>query len=457
MNPRDDGLRLLECVQFAAEQFLSAANCDAAVPSVLAEIARTAHVDAVTVFQSAPAGDKQAQPTARFHYGEVPAELAECSHHRPVQAHLTIPLKVQGSDWGALCIADATPERQWTDAEQTTFRAIANMLGAAIARQRTESAVLDAKTTLELRVNERTRELTAEVAARQSAHAALAEAQSRLLQASHRAGMAEVATGVLHNVGNVLNSVNVSITLARQKIRDSEVSSLVRVADLLEKHPHDIGAFLTEDPKGKVIPRFLIQIARHLDASCSTIVDELDHCTRNVSHIKEIVSVQQNYASASGLVENVAPEQLVEDALQINMAALERRHVHVVRAYKAVPNLLVDKHKALQILVNLVSNARYALDNSSEPRKELTVAIYNGDGRVKIAVVDNGVGISPDNLTRVFAHGFTTRKDGHGFGLHSGAIAAREMGGLLRASSEGPNCGATFTLELPIPKDKTPL
>jgi signal transduction histidine kinase len=123
----------------------------------------------------------------------------------------------------------------------------------------------------------------------------------------------------------------------------------------------------------------------------------------------------------------------------------------VIREYDAQsPEITVEKHKALQILVNLIRNAKYACDESGSTDKRLTLRVYNGGGRVRIAVIDNGVGIPAENLVRIFNHGFTTRENGHGFGLHSAALAARELGGVLRVHSEGPGRGAAFTLELPL-------
>jgi C4-dicarboxylate-specific signal transduction histidine kinase len=160
--------------------------------------------------------------------------------------------------------------------------------------------------------------------------------------------------------------------------------------------------------------------------------------------------MQQSYAKVSGVLDSLSPISLVEDALRINDAALARHHVHVVLEYAEVPDVLVDRHKALQILVNLLHNAKHALQEMDRPDKQLVVAVAgNGADRVRIIVRDNGIGIPPENLTRIFAHGFTTKKEGHGFGLHSSALAAKEMGGSLNAHSDGPYRGATFTLELP--------
>jgi signal transduction histidine kinase len=162
--------------------------------------------------------------------------------------------------------------------------------------------------------------------------------------------------------------------------------------------------------------------------------------------------MQQTYASFGGVKEMIDVVHLVEDSLRINAGALSRDEVEVVREFESVPILNVEKHKILQILVNLLRNAKYACDESGRADKRLTLRVANGEGRIRISVIDNGVGIPPENLTRIFNHGFTTRKDGHGFGLHSSALAAKEMGGSLTVHSDGPGQGASFTLELPLPE-----
>jgi len=280
----------------------------------------------------------------------------------------------------------------------------------------------------------------------------------QMLTLSRQAGMAEVATGVLHNVGNVLNSINVSNNLIREKLRGSEVTTLVKLGILLQQHEADLPVFLTTDPKGRLVPSFIIQLASQLQAEHAFLQQEQDQLTFNLDHIKEIVALQQNYARVSGFLEQVSISSLVDDALQLNVAGLSRHEVQIVRQYDDVPPATVDKHKVLQILVNLVHNAKYALDDSIRQDKRLTVGVsMNGNERVKITVSDNGVGIPPENLTKIFSHGFTTRENGHGFGLHSGANAAKEMGGQLSVHSEGVGQGATFTLDLPLvsPKKST--
>ena len=314
-----------------------------------------------------------------------------------------------------------------------------------------------AKDKLEARVEERTRELQAQVKAREKAHAELAQAQRNLMLASRRAGMAEVATGVLHNVGNVLNSVNISTTLLLDQTRHSKTNSLVSAANLLKEKNGDLAAYLTSDPKGKLMPLFFVQVAEQLQREQANALEELQQLHKNVEHIKDIVAMQQSYAHVAGVVEKVTLESIVEDALRMNTEAMERHGVTVIRQFANLPELLVDKHKVLQILINLIRNAKYALDDCKEQEKRITITTTRTDGeQAMLRVQDNGVGIPTENLTRIFAHGFTTRANGHGFGLHIGALNARELGGSLVAASEGPGRGATFTLIVPFSPPSNP-
>ena len=289
-----------------------------------------------------------------------------------------------------------------------------------------------------------------DITERKEAEAKLEAMHSALLNASRQAGMAEVATNVLHNVGNVLNSVNVSTGLIVEQVKKSRGENLARVVALLQSHAPDLGTYLTTDPKGRHVPTYLAQLAEQLLADQRAVVGELDSLQRNVEHIKEIVAMQQSYARFGGVKELINVVDLVEDGLRMNEGALGRHRVEVVREFEKVPPLNVEKHKVLQILVNLLRNAKHACQDSDRDDRRLTVRVSNGAGRVRISVVDNGVGIPSENLIRIFNHGFTTRKTGHGFGLHSGALAAKEMGGALEVHSDGPGQGAVFTLELPV-------
>ncbi len=277
----------------------------------------------------------------------------------------------------------------------------------------------------------------------------LADTYKSLLDGSRVAGMAEVATGVLHNVGNVLNSVNVSVNLLAENLQGSRIGNVAKLSALLHEHADDLGTFLASDPRGTRVLPYLDTLADHLTGEQQRFLAEVDSLRQNVDHIKDIVSMQQEYAKVMGVVEELAPADLIEDALRMNAAALTRHDVTLVREIAPSPPVLVERPKVLQILINLIRNAKYALDEGGQPDKRMTVGLAPGARSVRVIVSDNGIGIPPENLGRVFTHGFTTRKDGHGFGLHSSAVAAKEMGGSLAVHSDGPGRGATFVLELP--------
>lgn len=302
--------------------------------------------------------------------------------------------------------------------------------------QKRDAALETVHHDLERRVEERTKDL-------QLAH-------RQLVDISRQAGMAEVATSVLHNVGNVLNSVNVSANLIAEHVQRSKASDLERVTALLRDHERDLGTFITADARGKHVVPYLISLSEHLRAEQAAVIGEIESLRANIEHIKDIVTMQQGYARVSGVKEVVNVADLVEDSLRLNAGALSRHGVEVVRHFEDKPVINIDKHKVLQILVNLIRNAKHACDDSGRADKRVTLRVVSEGGHAKISVMDNGVGIVPENLTRIFSHGFTTRKDGHGFGLHSGALAARELGGSLSVHSEGIGEGAAFTLELPL-------
>ena len=304
-------------------------------------------------------------------------------------------------------------------------------------RQR-EEALRRANEGLEQRVKERTRELE--------------QVHAQLVRTARQAGMAEVATNVLHNVGNVLNSVYTSTQVARERARGLRLEHVGRVAGMLQERQADIAAFLTQDVRGRNVMPFLEKLGSHLLKERQEIVSLLEDVSRYTEHIGEIIKVQQSYARTPRLHEPVQVAELVEDALRINDAALTRHQVKVERHLAPLPPVPTDKHKVLMILVNLVSNAKHALDDNPPERRVLTVKLEQLlPERIRVSIQDNGVGIQQELLTRIFQFGFTTRDEGHGFGLHSSAIAAQELGGSLTAHSDGPGRGATFTLELPCP------
>jgi len=484
--------RILECVRQAAQAFLMSPDWNGVLREVLAGLGEAARVSRIDVFSlarmtgghwqavhshawSSPAlaaaGVPPGPAERPWQPGEIDALIEQIkgrgSLAGPVgqldpgmrvlieplgfSSLILTPVLVDGTLWGILCLGECRGERHWTDAEQDSLRAIADMLGATIARHRVQAQLLEAKETLEQRVLERTNELQDQVRAKEQANAELAKAQQSLIDLSRQAGMAEVATGVLHNVGNVLNSVNVSTTLIRDRLRHSEVSSLKELSQLLRQHEADLPGFLTADARGSLVLPFLFQLSDQLQTENQQLLLEQDHLIQNIDHIKEIVRMQQGLATISGYLEPLALPALVDQVIGLSTEAFLRHRIELVRDYADAPTFMLDKHKVMQILVNLLQNAKQALKESGREGRRLLVSIACREPhQVDIAVQDNGIGIPPENLTRIFSHGFSTRKDGHGFGLHVGALAAKEMGGRLSVHSDGDGKGATFTLRLPL-------
>jgi signal transduction histidine kinase len=291
-------------------------------------------------------------------------------------------------------------------------------------------------------LEERVRERTAELAALSKKMAAI----------SRKAGMAEVANSVLHNVGNVLNSVNVSVSLVSERLRDTPLADLPNVAELLRTNAADLGAYFKNDPAGRQVPGFVEMLSKHWVTEHGVLVGELARLENNVQHIKEIVNRQQSLSGVSGVVEEVLLPELIEDALAIHADTLKNARVVVHRQFADGPRSICDRVKLTQILVNLIGNAQESLAESLEAERSLTLrTALDGDGGVEIRVIDTGVGIVPEVLEGLFTYGFTTKKGGHGFGLHASALAAHDMGGTLRAESDGRGRGATFIVHLPRP------
>lgn len=276
----------------------------------------------------------------------------------------------------------------------------------------------------------------------------------QLVTASRDAGRAEVATGVIHNVGNVLNSVNASAALISRTLQESKLGNLGKALALFREHGDDLGTFLASDERGQRLPGYLIKLAEALISEQSAIAEELRLMERSIEHIRQIVQMQQSYARCAVILEPVRPTDIMEDALRVNLVSFDRHNIKVRQEYQEIGAVRIDKHKVLQILINLISNAKNSIIHKPPAERIIAPRIFSleidGARTVRFQIADNGVGIKPENMTKIFSNGFTTRMDGHGFGLHSSANAAREMGGTLSVVSDGPGLGAVFTLDIPI-------
>lgn len=479
--------RIVESVRFTAQSLQGATQWSEVIDHILSKIGQSASASRVLVAESHLSPENVALGSIRFEWTapDVPAwrdsfqnrdlgkeglktiedRLAlgemiivhgqntdwQVARPMPPLSELIAPILVGSILWGTLVVHDCESDREWHEVERDSVRAVVEMLGATIVRQNALQALFEAKTELEDRVIARTRELQEQMGAKDRANAELEEAQKRLIELSRLSGMAEVATGVLHNVGNVLNSINVSSTLIADRLRTSRVSQLKDLARLLREHETNLGDFLLHDASGQRILPYLEKVSQHLVQERDELCAELEGLVQHVAHVKDIVSMQQTYARTSGVLEKIAFHTLIEDALRITRTEMDRHGVVLRKDIETVPTMTTDRNKILQILLNLLRNAKDAVKASSTRPREITVRLRSIDeDRLRLQVSDNGTGIAPENLARIFSHGFTTKKDGHGFGLHFGALTARQLGGSLNAESDGPSRGATLILELPI-------
>jgi two-component system NtrC family sensor kinase len=254
----------------------------------------------------------------------------------------------------------------------------------------------------------------------------------------------------LHNAGNVLNGVNISAATVTEMLRSSKLDKMGKAVEMIKSHASDLPTFLTQDEKGKKIPGYLSKITDVLGKEQQALLEEMGSVQRSLQHIQHIVSAQQTFAKGAVLLEKVDIAAIVEEALGLNKLA--GGSISVVKAFAKCPKIETDKHLVMQILLNLFNNAAKAVGARGEEAR-ITIRLEqverDGSGYARIVVADNGMGIAAENLAKIFTYGYSTWDNGHGFGLHGSANAARQLNGELSAASDGPGCGAAFTLDLP--------
>ncbi len=271
-----------------------------------------------------------------------------------------------------------------------------------------------------------------------------------LQSAAREAGMAEIATGVLHNVGNILNSVNVSAGVIRRQFEQSALSNLEKVSRLIQDHQSEFADFVRDNQRGQKLPHYIQKVTEALCCERQQVNEEFCDLIKNIDHIKEIVTVQQSMAKSSGLQQELRVSDLIADTLTASKGSLARHGINIVQEIEDPDATIVsDKHKVLQILINLIKNAKDALVENATQHPEIKIKSTTTGDRLAIQVIDNGIGIPTDKINKIFQNGFTTKHSGHGFGLHSSANAATELGGSLTAASDGIGKGARFELCLP--------
>jgi signal transduction histidine kinase len=275
-------------------------------------------------------------------------------------------------------------------------------------------------------------------------------AKSELIKVSRQAGMAEIATGVLHNIGNVLNGVNVSANLLEEKIHASNVDRLPQISELLESNLGGLDDFLENDPKGQRILPYLRELSIQISNQNAESMIELESLRTGIVHIKSVISSQQSLAKPVGVNQSENLVELIDDALEMSDLQIRGLNIEVIKKLEVLGPVEIDRHKVIQILLNLLSNAKQAMLDAEKNPSVKIVLERKDEKSYLISVTDNGVGIDPKKMDNIFIHGFTTKPDGHGFGLHNSALSAIDMNGSLQCDSAGTNQGATFTLILPL-------
>ena len=346
---------------------------------------------------------------------------------------MVVPLIFHDRQYGVAVISRETTR-------ESLLPGLIQLFSMAIYTNRVHRALARAQSNLESSRN-----------AAEQANAELRTAQAKLMEASRLAGIAEIATSILHHIGNALNSVNTSASLAIAHLREIKFQSLERVVELIDQHRPALDRFVREDPRGNKAFDFLKGLSHSFVTGQEAVVAELNALRDGINHINGIVAAQQGHAQVAEAAEPVALAEIIDDAVRICEASLRRHQVILERAVGAVPRARVQRRKVLQILVNLLTNATDAVAAGPGGERRITLGLRPaGDNSFQIAVEDNGVGIAPENFARIFAAGFTTGDGRRGFGLHNSALAAHEMRGSLHATSAGAGKGATFVLELPL-------
>lgn len=283
----------------------------------------------------------------------------------------------------------------------------------------------------------------------------LKQAQQAIIEKAHKAGMADVASGTLHNVGNILNSVKVSAQLIKNKIKNSKINKLKKANDLLRENLHNLDEFILRNPKGKKLLEYYLKLEEVIFEEAGEVSENLNRLNDKIDMIADVVSAQQSYAGISSLTESYPLETVIEDALTLQSGSIGRYGIQVIKNYAALPEVPIQKAKLVHILINLIKNAKESMLETPVENRKLTISTERNEDLARLVIKDTGKGIEAESLKKIFTHGYTTKKDGHGFGLHSCANYMMEMNGNIWAESEGIDKGASFILEFKLPMNIT--
>lgn len=275
----------------------------------------------------------------------------------------------------------------------------------------------------------------------------------QFFEKARQLGVAEISANILHNVGNVLNSVSVSTHSLFEKNNLSKLKGLENLSTLLNEHKSDLPEFIKNDPRGQKVLDYITNLAAYQREEQLATTKEINSLINNIGLIKDIISTQQELSKTDTIEDIVDINELLDETILITGLNL-KKEIQINKQYDKISPVYIDKVKIVQVLVNLIRNAKEAVLESKKPDKEITLKSLVDKNKIYIEVLDNGIGILPKNINKIFNYGFTTKPKGHGFGLHATALSINELGGEIRVKSEGYEKGTMFTIELPYKKPK---
>lgn len=313
----------------------------------------------------------------------------------------------------------------------------ASRIGVEMQRQRAQDKMHQINEELEAKIESRTRELKA--------------SHAELLQVAHQAGMADIAAGVLHNVGNIFNSMSVAAQAMKRDLLQSKLPRLKDTANLLSENKSQLAEYITTDKKGQQLPQYIEMLSEKLDEEMQQFTLNLDTLLENGFLVKEVIHNQLDFAKLSAFEEESDIRQLVDKVLLLQKASMEKMHIEIEKQYDEIPHIQLQKNKFVHVLTNLLKNAREAMEATPESERKIFIRInQNSNQGVSVCVTDSGLGLNDENKKKIFSLGYSTKKDGHGIGLHVSSNYMQEMGGEISVSNASLHSGAKFTLTLPV-------
>lgn len=283
----------------------------------------------------------------------------------------------------------------------------------------------------------------------------LENTRNELVEKAHKAGMADIASGILHNVGNILNSVTTSASLIKDTVKKSKVEGLEQANTILREHINHIEEFISNDPKGKKLMHYYLKIEEPLKEEQHKVIKQSNRLIDKIEMINSTIAAQQNYVGARMHDDHISLSEIVEDALALQAGSIERHELKIKKDFQPVDEIEAHRSKLVHVLINIIKNAKEAMKEVNQEDKKLEFSTWQDSEMVYLSIMDNGEGIKEENKTAIFKHGFTTKKEGHGFGLHSSANYMTEMGGKIKVNSDGNGKGTTFILSFPRKKKNT--